>query len=193
MKPRIAVLVPVVFLGLGCLAIAFLATVLVRNRYYYAADQQRSSFLIAYNPGNAIAPFVDKSNSHETGSGVSAGAGTRFTTHALEFDEYFTARKQDNAAITTAVENDLERKLLLSGAHIISSEKGADNVLHISYSAGQVIGSIALAPLTANLLVHRASNTLPVGSEDVTLHVAIEEKWFPHGIPSAQELAQINR
>jgi hypothetical protein len=193
MKLRIRVWTATVLLGLSCLAIAFLAITLVSNRYYYPSDQQRSSFLIAYNPWSAIAPFVDQTGGHETGSGVSAGAGTRFVTHAVEFDEYFTARNQDDVAIMTATEEDLDRQLQLRGVRVLSRQKGADKALHISYTTGPVLGSITLDPLAPNSQVQRPYSTLPVGYEDVILHVAIDEKWFPKGIPSTQELAQIDR
>jgi hypothetical protein len=187
MKLRIAVWVVVV------VGLSFLAILLVGDRYYFPTDQQRSAFLIAYNPWSAIAPFVDPNNSHQTGSGVSAGAGTRFVTHTLEFEEYFTTKKQNEKAIMAAAEEDLDRRLQLRGVRILSKQKGADNALHMSYTLGPVLGSITLDPLAPDLQVHRPYSTLPIGFEDVILHVAIEEKWFPHGTPSPQELAQIDR
>jgi hypothetical protein len=193
MKTQSAIWTAGVFLGLGCFAIAFLAIELVGHRYYYPTDQQRSSFLVAYNPWNAIAPFVDQKNSHQTGTGVSAGAGTRFVTHAVEFDEYFTTQKQHEKAIMAAAEDDLDCQLQLRGMRILNKQRGADKALHISYTIGQVLGSIKLDPLAADPQVQRPYSTLPVGYEDVILHVAIREKWFPHGIPSPQEIAQVDR
>jgi hypothetical protein len=192
MKLRIRVWSAAVLLGLSCLAIAFLAIMLVSNRYYYPTDQQRSSFLIAYNPWNAVAPFVDQNNSHQTGSGASAGAGRRFVTHGVEFDEYFTTQKQNEKAIIAAAEDDLDRQLQLRGVRVFSRQRGADESLRISYTIGQVLGSIKLDPLAADSQVQRPYSTLPVGYEDVILHVAIDEKWFPSGTPSRYELAQID-
>jgi hypothetical protein len=193
MRHRIRIWSATVLLGLCCVAIASLAIVLVGNRYYYPTDQQRSSFLTAYNPWSAIAPFVDPNNGHQTGSGVSAGAGTRFVTHTVEFDEYFTTQKQNEEAIMAAAEEDLDRRLQLRGVRVLGKQKGANNALHISYVFGPVLGSITLDPLAANSQVHRPYSTLPIGFEDVILHVAIEEKWFPHGTPSPEEIAQIDR
>jgi hypothetical protein len=187
MRIRIAVWA-VILVGLS-----FLAIMLVGDRYYYPTDQQRSSFLIAYNPWSAIAPFVDQNNGHQTGSGVSAGAGTRFVTHTVEFDEYFTTQKQNEKAIMAAAENDLDYQLQLRRVRVFSRQRGADKSLHISYAIGPVLGSITLDPLAANSQVHRPNSTMPVGYEDVILHVAIDEKWFPNGIPSQHELAQIDR
>ncbi len=195
MKTRTALWVGVLIGSSAVIALgaASVAIMLVSHRLYYPSPQQRSAFLIAYNPGNAVAPFVDSKSGRQTGSSEGSGAGDHFVTHNAEFDEYFTTQKSNEMAVMAAVVRDLDRELQLNGVRVLSRRKGADNALHISYTIGPVLGSVVLGPLTQDSQVHRASNTLPAGYEDVTLRVALEEKWFPNGTPSHQDLAQIDR
>jgi hypothetical protein len=190
MKERYAVPIAMVVLGLSLVALWYFGF-----RRYDPDPQQRSTFLISYNPRIAIAPFECKCGIGLAEGGESTSAGHRFVPRKVEYQEFYTAQKQSDASVTAAVEEDVERQLPLRGASILSMKTDPHGPLRIDYAVGQVLGSISFDPIIARPQPHPAAwwCQIPEGFEDKFLRIVIEEKWFPKGIPSQQELARSDK
>jgi hypothetical protein len=158
---------------------------------YYPSPEQKSAFMNSYNPEDAIAKFTYKDASQwgsEEGS-----SGNRFVTHKTEFREHYTASKQSDVSVMAAVEDDIQRQLSLNRARFLGRKKDNRGVVRIDYQSDQVLGSITIDPITTTQPASsNGGHAMPADAEDKLLHVSVEEKWFPKGIPSQWMLAVAN-
>jgi hypothetical protein len=187
MKERYAFSIAVMTLGVTCFTVWWFGF-----HRYDPSPQQRSDFLTSYNPRKAIAPFECKCGTKLAEGGESASAGHRFVPRKVEYQEFYTAQNQSDASVTAAVEEDVERQLALHGVQIFGKKTDSHGALRIDYTVGQILGSVTFDPIVAHPQIHPAAWWCPIpeGFEDKFLRIVIEERWFPKGIPSQQELAQ---
>ena len=184
MKERFAVPIALVACGLSFIVFRHVTT-------FNPRPEQKSAFMNSYSPQDAVAKFTYKDASQwgsEEGS-----SGNRFARHKIEFREHYTASKQSDVSVMAAVEDDIQRRLSLNRARFLGRKKDNSGVVSIDYESGQVLGSITIDPITTTQPASsNCAHALPADAEDKLLHVSVEEKWFPRGIPSQQLLAKAN-
>lgn len=187
MKERFAV--PIALAACGLSIVLFWR---VKTSLYYPSPEQKSAFMNSYNPKEAVAKFRYKPG-NQWGSGEGATAGYRFVKHKTEFQEYYTASKQSDVSVMAAVEEDIRRQLSFNRARFLGRKKDNRGAVGIDYESGQVLGSITIDPITTTQPASsNCAHALPADAEDKVLHVSLEEKWFPKGIPSHQMLVKVN-
>lgn len=187
MKARIAVPIALIVFGLWFIVYWRMATF-----NYYPSPAQKSSFLNSYTPKGAVDKLRYR-HGNQAGYGEGASAGNRFVMHKTEFREYYVASKKSDASDIAAIESDIQRQLFLNHGHFLSRKKDEHSVISIDYELGQVLGSIKIDPLTKTQPAsYDLCHPMPADFEDKLLHITVEEKWFPKGIPSLQELARGN-
>jgi hypothetical protein len=76
-----------------------------------------------------------------------------------------------------ALSDNVYAQLVDNGALVISRNGDPRAGFQFKYRLGKSTGTVTLSPLSPNL-VHR-NTPLPDGIADVTLKIAVAEKWFP--------------
>lgn len=160
----------------------------VQRHMIYPSRANESAFLRNANFQEVVKPFIADGFAPSIGSGTGAGAGMEFVTHTASFDEFFTMQADREGALIAAIDDDVSRRLVQSGALILTQTGDRSAGFHFDYATANTIGSVSIQPLAATVV--RRNLPLPNQLQDVALKIEVSEKSYPKGLP-AQTFARL--
>lgn len=173
-KILISLSVPVsaTFIVVVCLAI------LNQHLTLYPTPNSVSVFLKSYTPQHVIESFESNQYGSELVEIGGASAGRRFITNQREFNPYFAIRSEKRIPLMNALSDDIYAQLVDNGALVIIRNGDPQAGFQFKYRLDKSTGTVTLSPLSQDSRIH--SNTpLLDGIADMTLKIAVAEKWFP--------------
>jgi hypothetical protein len=167
-----SVLVSATFIVFVCLAS------LNQHLWLYPTPNSVSVFLKSYSPQHVIESFESSQYGSELVGIRGASAGRRFITNQREFDPYFAIRSEKRIPLMNALSDDIYAHLVDNGALVISRNGDPQSGFQFEYRLGKSTGTITLSPLSPDSRI-LSLTPLPDGITDITLKIAVAEKWFP--------------
>lgn len=180
MKARRILEVVIAALGLAIVCLIAWNEWTVLHMHYPSAENE-SAFLRVYDPEPLVQKFRAPHESYSESRSLGGAAGTKSVRHNAGFDEYFPMRMECKSALIAALSDDIAQRLRGSGAQVLRRYGTPSTGIHFDYQTAHTFGSVAIKPLQPGKVVR--NRPLCPGLEDVALDVAINEEWFPKGIP----------
>jgi hypothetical protein len=174
----LSVLIGATFIVVVCLAI------LNQHLTLYPTPNSASVFLRNYTPQPVIGSFESSQYGSALVESKGASAGRRFITNQREFDPYFEIQSEKRIPLMNALSDGIYAQLVDNGALVISRNGDPHVGFQFEYRLGKSTGRVTLSPLSP-YSVHR-NTPLPDGIADVTLKIAVAERWFPEETDAMQ-------
>lgn len=163
-----------VLLGLGSVV---LVSLLVQAHTFYPSPQNESAFLTTYSPQSVVDRFKCADCYAHTMGGTGATAGREFVRRTVNYDGTFSLRQEQQLDLMTALRTDLLERLSANGAQVLRQTANAHEGFRLEYTCGKNVGMISILPVGIVQPV-RTGNLQPE-LEQVTLHIVIDERWYP--------------
>jgi hypothetical protein len=170
-KISLSVLISAAFIVVVCL------TILNTRLTLYPTPNSVSVFLSNYTPQHVIESFESSQYGSALAKSEGASAGRRFITNQREFDPYFEIQSEKRIPIMNTLSDDIYAQLVDNGALVISRNGDPHAGFQFEYRLGKSTGTVTLSPLSPHST--QRNTPLPDGIADVTLKIAVAEKWFP--------------
>jgi hypothetical protein len=173
--------------GIGAGFMVFVAPqIREQQQLIHPTPNSVSTFLENYSQDPVIALFRENEGSW-TSSSKGAFPGRLFITNSYEHHTGFAIESGEQAVLMQALRYHLYGQLIGNGAVIIDRygdhgdpQKG----FGFGYRIGQSVGQVTVFPIALGAC---ARATLPPENiQDVTVSIAVSEKWFPHEFEAIQ-------
>jgi hypothetical protein len=166
-----------VLVGLGTVA---LVSGWVQAHTFYPTPQNESAFLKAYSPQPVVDKFKCTDCFAQALGGTSAAPGRAFVRRTLNYDGTFALRQEQQLDLMTALRTDLLQRLSENGARVLGQTANAHEGFRIQYVCDKNVGMISILPV--DILQPEGTGKLQPQLEQVTLHIVIDERWYPRGL-----------
>ncbi len=163
-----------VLVGLGAVA---LVSGWVQAHTFYPSPQNESAFLKSYSPQPVVDQFKCTDCFAQALGGTSAAAGREFVRRTVNYDWTFALRQEQQLDLMTALRTDLLERLNANGAQVLRQTANAHEGFRLEYSCGKNVGIISILPV--DILQPKGAGKLKPKLEQVTLHIVIDERWYP--------------
>jgi len=191
MKPFRIVVIATLTVILTGLATMFLVQVWFQAHLLHPDLQNESAFLKSYSPQPVVDAFKCKTCASELLSGGGAAAGRRFVKRTVNFDSTFAIRPEQQLDLMNALRADLLTRLGACGARVLRQTSSAHEGFRADYACNTSVGSVSILPL--GLARPDVQGGLPPqGLQQVTLHVVIDERWYPNRADALEASTQPN-
>jgi hypothetical protein len=184
---QIAVTVTLAFI-LAILGGTALMEMWIRAHTLYPSPQNESAFLKSYSPQPLVDKFKCLACYSDSGGGISTAAGKHFVQRSSNYDATFGLRAGQQFDLMIALRSDLLGRLDAAGARVVRQTGNAHEGFRADYVSNNSVGSVSILPIAT--LRHEVAQGLPQGFEQVTLHLVIDERWYPNGISALEATAQ---
>ncbi|MFP5236869.1 MAG: hypothetical protein ACLGSD_13285 [Acidobacteriota bacterium] len=148
---------------------------------YHPGAENQSAFLRFYDPKPIVQKFMAPNKSYSESRSLGGAAGTKSVRHNASFGEFFPMRTECKSALIAALSDDTVRQLRQSGVRIVGRNGTSSTGIRFDYRTANTLGSVSIKPLKQGRVVR--NRPLCPGLEDVVVEVAINEEWFPKGVP----------
>lgn len=164
-----------------------LMDVWIRTHTLYPTPQNESAFLKTYSPQPVVDRFKCTNCNAQTGSGMSASAGKQFVRRTANYDGTFGLRPGQQFDLMDALRTDLLERINAAGARAVRQTGNAHEGFRADYASSNSVGSISILPMQASPV--EGNRGWPPGFEQVTLHLVIDERWYPSGAGALEAVA----
>ena len=186
---RIAVTVSMALI-LAILGGVALTEMWIRAHTLYPSPQNESAFLKSYSPQPLVDRFKCLACYSDSSGGISTSAGKHFVQRSSNYDATFGLRSGEQFELMSALRSDLLGRLDATGARVVRQTGNAHEGFRADYVSNNSVGSVSILPIAT--LRREVAQGVPQGFEQVTLHMVIDERWYPNG-PSPLEATALTQ
>lgn len=159
----------------GCSICGAVALGVEQYRIVYPTAENKSAFLKTYTPDSVVEKFKVDATGSEAWE-ASDGAETGFATHMVGYEPTVAIRASDWTALMQAVKEDIDSRLTLEAAEIVSECGNAQDGFKIEYVLGNSEGTVTVDPIHS--VAREAGMANGAGTAQVRFKIQIREKWF---------------
>jgi hypothetical protein len=159
----------------------------VRAHTLYPTSQNESAFLKTYSPQPMVDRFKCLACYSDSSGGMSTASGKHFVQRSTNYDATIGIRSGQQFDLMNALRTDLLGKLDAAGARVVRQTGNAHEGFRADYVSNNSVGSVSILPIAT--LRPEVVQGLPQGFEQVTLHLVIDERWYPKGSSSLEATA----
>jgi hypothetical protein len=149
----------------------------VQAHTLYPSPQNESAFLKTYSPQPVVDKFKCIDCFAQALGGTSAAAGREFVRRTVNYDGTFALRQEQQLDLMTALRTDLLERLSANGAQVLRQTANAHEGFRVAYVCDKSAGMISILPV--DILLPVGTGSLMPQLEQVTLHIVIDERWYP--------------
>jgi hypothetical protein len=173
---RIAVfaLTTLVFAGVVALV---MVTLWVRAHTLYPGPQNESAFLKAYSPQSVVDRFKCTDCGVERVGGMGTAAGRKFVKRTANYDQTFSLRPEQQIELVEAMRADVLARLGANRARVLRQTANSHEGVRIEYLSDTSLGMVSILPI--EVTAREGTSKVQPGFEQVSLHVIIDERWYP--------------
>ena len=173
---RIAVFAITTLVFAGLIAMA-LVGLWVQARTLYPSPKNESAFLKSYSPQSVVNRFKCTDCGSETMGGMGASAGREFVKRTANYDQSFALRPEQQIELIQAMRADVLARLGANGARVLRQTANSHEGVRIEYLSNTSLGMVSILPL--EVTARGGTWSVRPGFEQVSLHVIVDERWYP--------------